>query len=99
MIDDYQSALVCIVQTHMQKEEKIQTPSYSLACRNDRSANSAGILIWVRIKIKSIGLELTQEKKVGKSLWPASANTIKEMKIDEEKQYQLHKLEKNTGTK
>ena len=27
-----------------------------------------------------------------------SDNTIKEMKIDEEKQYGLHKLEKNTAT-
>ena len=29
----------------------------------------------------------------------ASANTVKEMKIDEEKQYGLHKLEKNTAAK
>ena len=30
MIDDYQPALVCIVETHMQKEEEIQIPGYSL---------------------------------------------------------------------
>ena len=28
----------------------------------------------------------------------SSANTVKEMKIDEEKQYGLHKLHKNTAT-
>ena len=28
----------------------------------------------------------------------SSANTVKEMKIDEEKQYGLHKLDKNTAT-
>ena len=34
MIDDYQPALVCIVETHMQKEEEIQIPGYSLVYRN-----------------------------------------------------------------
>ena len=36
-----------------------------------------------------------------KSLWlqltDTSANTVKNMKLDEEKQYELHKLEKNTA--
>ena len=68
MIDDYQPALVCIVETHMQKEEEIQMPGYSLVYRNDRSANSGGILIGVRDNIKNISLELTQENKVGQSL-------------------------------
>ena len=42
-IDDYQPALVCIVETHMQKEEEIQIPDYSLVYRNDRSPYSGGI--------------------------------------------------------
>ena len=29
---------------------------------------------------------------------PSSANTVKERKIDEEKQHGLHKLDKNTAT-
>ena len=45
----------------MQKEEETQIPGYSLVYRNDRSANSGGILIGVRDKIKNISLELTQE--------------------------------------
>ena len=77
MIDDYQPALVCIVETHMQKEEEIQIPGYSLAYRNDRSANSGGILIGVRDNIKNISLELTQENKVGQSLWIFLTNTKK----------------------
>ena len=52
MIDDYQPALVCIVETHMQKEEEIQIPGYSFMYHNDRSANSGGILIRVRNNIK-----------------------------------------------
>ena len=68
MIDDYQPSLVCIVETHMQKEEEIQVPGYGLVYRNDRSAKSGGILIGVRDNIKNISLELTQENKVGQSL-------------------------------
>ena len=45
--------------------------------RNDRSANSGGILIGVRDNIKNISLELTQENKVGQSLWILLTNTIK----------------------
>ena len=54
MIDDYQPSLVCIVETHMQKEEEIQIPGYSLVYRNDRSAKSGGTLIGVRDNIKNI---------------------------------------------
>ena len=59
MIDDYQSALVRIVETHMQKEEEIQIPGYSLAYPNDRSANIGGILIGIRDNIENISLQLT----------------------------------------
>ena len=79
MIDDYQPALVCIVETHMQKEEEIQIPGYSLAYRNGRSANSGGILIGVRDNIKNISLELTQESKVGQSLWILLTNAKKKL--------------------
>ena len=81
MIDDYQPALVCIVETHMQKEEEIQIPGYSLVYRNDRSGNSGGILIGVRDNIKNISLELTQENKVGQSLWVLLTNTKKKIRI------------------
>ena len=81
MIDDYQPALVCIVETHMQKEEEIQIPGYSLVCHNDRSANRGGILIGVRDNIENISLELTQENKVGQSLWILLTNTKKKIRI------------------
>ena len=52
----------------MQKEKEIQIPAYSLVYRNDRSANSGGILIGVRDNMKNISLELTQENKLGQNL-------------------------------
>ena len=69
MIDDYQPSLVCIVEKHVQKEKEIQIPGYSLVYCNDRSANSGKILIRVRDNIKNISLELTQQNKMGQSLW------------------------------
>ena len=81
MIDDYEPALVCIVETYMRKEEEIQIPGYSLVYYNDRSANSGGIPIKVKDNIKNISLELTQENKVGQSLWILLTNTKKKTKI------------------
>ena len=81
MIDDYQPSLVCIIETHMQKEEEIQIPGYSLVYRNDRSANSGRILIMVRDNIKNISLELTQENKVGQSLWILVTNRKKKIRV------------------
>ena len=61
----------------MQKEEEIQIPGYSLVYRNDRSANSEGILIEFRDSIKNISLELIQENKVGQRLWFLLTNAKK----------------------
>ena len=77
MIEDYQPALVCIVETHMQRQEEIQIPGHSLVYCNDRSANSGGMLIGVRDNIKNMSLELTQENQVGQSLWIRLTNTKK----------------------
>ena len=79
MIDDYQPSLICIVETDMQKEEEIQIPGDSLVYHNDRSANSGGIPVRVRDNIKNISLELTQENKVGQSLWILITNTKKKL--------------------
>ena len=80
MTDDYQPALLCIVETHMQKEEEIQIPGYSLVYRNDRSANSRGILIGVRDNTKN-SLELKKENKVGQCLLILLTNTKKKIRI------------------
>ena len=52
MINDYHPSLECIVETHMQKEEEIQIPGYSLVYQNERSSNSGGLLIMVTDSIK-----------------------------------------------
>ena len=81
MIYDYQPSLVCIVETHQQKEEEIQIPGYSLAYRDDKLANSGVILIGIRYHIKNISLELRQENKVDQSLWILVTNTKKKIRV------------------
>ena len=81
MIYDYQPSLVCIVETHQQKEEEIQIPGYSLAYRDHKLANSGVILIGIRYHIKNISLELRQENKVDQSLWILVTNTKKKIRV------------------
>ena len=68
-ISDYQSILICLVETHLQKEEEIRIPRYSQIFRNDRSGNSGGITLAVKENIKTFRLEVAQGKEIGQSLW------------------------------
>ena len=38
-ISDYQPILICLVETHLQKEEEIRIPGYNQIFRNDRLGN------------------------------------------------------------
>ena len=68
-ISDYQPILICLVETHLQKEEEIRIPRYSQIFRNDRSGNSGGITLAVKENIKTFRLEVAQGKEIGQSLW------------------------------
>ena len=59
-ISDYQPILICLVETHLQKEEKMRIPGYSHIFRNDRSRNSGGIMLAVKENIKTVTLEVAQ---------------------------------------
>ena len=77
-ISDYQPILICLVETHLQKEEEIRIPGYSLIFRNDRSGNSGGTMLAVKKNIRTVSLEVAQEKEIGQSLWiPPDKNRSK----------------------
>ena len=67
-ISDYQPILICLVETHLQKEE-IRMPGYCQIFRNDRSGNSGGIMLALKENIRTVTLEVAQEKEIGQSLW------------------------------
>ena len=67
-IDNYEPTLICLVKTHLKKEEKIQIPGYKFF-RNDSTTNSRGILIAIKGKLKTIVVEVDREDEIGQVLW------------------------------
>ena len=69
-ISDFQPILICLVET-LTKEEEIRIPGYSQIFRNDKSGNNGGIMLLLAVKenIKTVTLEVTQEKEIKQSLW------------------------------
>ena len=67
-IDDYEPTLICLVETHLLKEEQIQIPGYKIF-RNDGTNNSRGILIAIKEKLKTIVVEVNREEEIGQTLW------------------------------
>ena len=63
-ISDYQPILICLVETHLQREEEIRIPGYSQIFRNNRSGDNGGIILAVKENIKTVTLEVGQEKEI-----------------------------------
>ena len=68
-ISDFQPTLICLVKTHLQKEEEIRIPGYNLIFHNDKSANSGWIILALKENMRTVTLEVAQEKETGQSLW------------------------------
>ena len=81
-ISDYQPILICLVETHLQKEEEIRIPGYSQIFRNDRPGNSGGIMLVVKENIKTVTSEVAQEKEIGQSLWILLDNKRSKIRIE-----------------
>ena len=58
LVDDCQPNLLCLVETHMQEEEKITIPGYETIYRNDKTSNSGGIMIAVTDTMKTITMQV-----------------------------------------
>ena len=80
-ISDYQPILTCLVETHLEKEEEIWMPGYSQIFRNGRSGNSGDIMLPVKDNIKTVTLEVAQEKEIGQSLWILLDNKRRKVRI------------------
>ena len=77
-ISDYQPILIWLAK----KEEEITIAGYNQIFRNDRSGNSGGIMLAVKKKtIKTVTLEVGQEKEIGQSLWILLDNNRSKIKI------------------
>ena len=80
VIDDYKPNLICLVETHLAKEEQIGIPGYRIY-RNDGTKNSKGILIAVRNNIKNMSVEVSRYDEVGQTLWILLNNQKRKIRI------------------
>ena len=55
---DYQPMLICLVETHLKKEEKIKILGYSNIFCNDGSGNSGSIMLAANENIRTVTLEV-----------------------------------------
>ena len=62
IISDYQPILICLVETHLQKYEKIMIPGYIQIFRNDTSGNCRGIMLAVEENIRTVKRLLRKSK-------------------------------------
>ena len=78
--NDYKPNLICLVETHLAKEEQIGIPGYRIY-RNDGTKNSKGILIAVRNSIKTISAEVIRYDEVAQTLWILLNNQKQKIRI------------------
>ena len=80
VIDCYKPNLICLVESHLAKEEQIGIPGYRVY-RNDGTKNSKGILIAVRNSMKTISVEVSRYNKVSLKLWILLNNQKQKIRI------------------
>ena len=57
LVEDKEPTIVCLVETHLQKEEEVAIPGYETIYRNDKTANSGEILVAVKGNIKTMNMQ------------------------------------------
>ena len=67
---DEKTVVICITETHLDKEEKLTFKGYKLF-RNDRNSEGGGVLIGVQKKLKHVVVEVSRstEAEVEEFIW------------------------------
>ena len=71
---------MCLVETHMLKEEEITIPGYKTVFREGRTNNSGGIMIAVKDSIKT-SMQVQHENSIGQALWVQTDNQNISVKV------------------
>ena len=61
--DDNEPSFICLVEIHLEKEEQIQTPGYTIY-KNDSTKSRKGVVVAVRNSIKTISVEISRYDEV-----------------------------------
>ena len=63
-VSDYQTMLICLIETHLQKEVEIRISGYSRIFLNDRSGISGSIILELKENIRPFTLEVPRKKEL-----------------------------------
>lgn len=74
IIETVQPTVVCLVETHLNTEEKVQIPGYKVYC-NNRTRDGGGILVAVKESLSSVIVEVKREMCEYETLWLKLDNT------------------------
>ena len=68
LVEDQKPRTVCLVDTHLEKEEEVAIPGYETIYRNDKTTNIGGILVAVKENIKTVTMQTHKQEQVGERL-------------------------------
>ena len=68
LVEDQKPRTVCLVDTHLEKEEEVAIPGYETIYRNDKTTNIGGILVAVKDNIKTVTMQTHKQEQVGERL-------------------------------
>ena len=81
MVEDQKPRIVCLVETHLEKEEEVAIPGYETIYRNDKTTNSGGILVAVKDNIKTVTMQTHKQEQVGEGLRILTDNKKTNLKL------------------
>ena len=67
-VDSTDPTIICIVETHMLKEEEITIPGYETVFREDGANNSGGIMVTFKDNIETKSIQIQHEKSIDQAL-------------------------------
>ena len=80
IIEEVQPSVVCITETHLIDEDKLEIDGYEIR-RNNRNNDGGGILIAVHEKISHLMIEVEKKKEIEESLWVTIDNKQTQLRI------------------
>ena len=70
VIEAESPTLLCLAETHLKKDDKVDFDGYDEVFRNERDdKDGGGLLIAVRNELRNVTIEVGQEKVNGESIW------------------------------
>ena len=81
IIEEVDPSIICLVETRLDKAERVQLEGFNSIFRSDKSNDSGGIMVVVKDKLKNIAILLGETKKVGQILWIRLDNGKEKIRI------------------